>query len=263
MAHSRLRPGLARDGIVNLRDLGGTPAAGGLVVRAGALVRADALQRCSPDNVRALHAHGVRRVLDLRDDRERAETGAFTVVDDLPIDVHHVPVVDPTYAWDVGGIELDRVLAHRYQDILEQFGDRFRAAVELVAAADGGVAYHCAVGKDRTGLLTVLLLGALGTPRDAIVADYVRSARVNVLQVARLRVIGFPDIATDDDLAIGVWSARAETIEATLDLLDREHGGVTGYLREAGISDSTVATLQQRLLVTPTDVATVDRPGSP
>ena len=99
--------------------------------------------------------------------------------------------------------------------------------------------------------------------RDAIVADYVRSARVNVLQVARLRVIGFPDIATDDDLAIGVWSARAETIEATLDLLDREHGGVTGYLREAGISDSTVATLQQRLLVTPTDVATVDRPGSP
>ncbi len=251
MPHSRLRPGLARDGIVNLRDLGGTPGADGSVIRPNLLIRADALQRCSPENVRALHDHGVRRVLDLRDDAEREESGTFTVVDDLPIDVHHVPVVDPAYAWDVEGIELDQVLAHRYEDILTGFGDRFRTAVELVAGADGGTAYHCAVGKDRTGLLTLLLLGALGTPRQAIVADYVLSARVNVLQVARLRVVGHPyGRASDRDLAVGVWSARAETMEATLDLLDRDFGGVRGYLRDAGVDDEVVATLRDRLLDT-------------
>ncbi|UDY37341.1 tyrosine-protein phosphatase [Dermatobacter hominis] len=259
MPHSHLRPGLARDGIVNLRDLGGTPAADGMVVQPGLLIRADALQRCSADNVRALHAHGVRRVIDLRDDAERDEDGVFTVVDGLPIEVHHVPVVDPAYVWEVEGVELDQVLAHRYEDILTAFGDRFRAAVELVATSDGGVAYHCAVGKDRTGLLTLLLLGALGSPRDVIVDDYVRSARVNVLQVARLRVVGHRyGRASDDDVAVGAWSARPETMHATLDLLEREHGGVLGYLRDAGVDDEVVATLRARLLGPPGDGAAPD-----
>jgi protein-tyrosine phosphatase len=249
MPHSHLRPGLARDGIVNLRDLGGTPAADGAVVRARRLLRADALHRCSPDNVRALHAHGVRRVVDLRDDAERDESGVFTVVDGLDIDVHHVPLVDPAYVWDLDGVELDQLLAHRYEDILSAFGDRFRVAIELVAGSDGGVAYHCAVGKDRTGLLTMLLLGALGSPREVIVEDYVRSARVNALQVARFRVLGHRyGAATDEDLAVGVWSARPETMQATLDLLERDHGGVLGYLRDAGVDDEVVATLRSRLL---------------
>jgi len=254
MPHSSLRPGLARDGIVNLRDLGGTPAADGQVVRERVLLRSDALQRSSHETAIALHRHGVRRVLDLRDDSERDESGVFIAAEDHTIEVFHVPVVDPAYSWALDDVDIDHVLAHRYADILEQFGDRFRTAVELVATADGGVAYHCAVGKDRTGLLTLLLLGVLGTPRDAIVADYVRSARVNVLQVARLRVIGHPaGGATDEDLAVGVWSARPETIEATIDLLDDRHGGAVGYLRDAGVDDDVVSVLRDRLL----------RPGGP
>ncbi len=250
MPHSRLRPALSRDGIVNLRDLGGTPASDGLVVAPRTLIRADALQRCSPENVRALHDHGVRRVLDLRDDAEREESGVFTVVDDLPIEVHHVPVVDPAYVWDLEGVALADVLAHRYEDILTNFDDRFRTAVELVASTDGATAYHCAVGKDRTGLLTLLLLGALGSPRDVIVADYVRSARVNAMQVARLKVLGHPyGAATADDLAVGVWSARAETMERTIDLLERDHGGVVGYLRATGMDDDVMETLRQRVLI--------------
>lgn len=249
MPHSSLRPGLARDGILNLRDLGGMPAADGMVLRDRVLLRADGLQRSSAETALALHRHGVRRVLDLRDDAERAESGQFVAVADHSIEVCHVPVVDPAYVWELDGVTIDEVLAHRYADILDQFGDRFRTAVELVASADGGVAYHCAVGKDRTGLLTLLLLGVLGTPRAAIVSDYVQSARVNVLQVARLRVIGHPGgAATEQDLAVGVWSARPETIERTIDLLDDRHGGPAGYLRDAGLDDEVVATLRARLL---------------
>ena len=83
MPASHLRPQLARDGIFNLRDLGGSPVDDGRVLRRGMLVRADALQRSSGSTVRALHVHGIRRVLDLRDDSERDLSGAFTVVDDL------------------------------------------------------------------------------------------------------------------------------------------------------------------------------------
>lgn len=249
MTASHLRPQLARDGIFNLRDLGGMPAADGSVVRERVLVRADALQRSSPATVRALHDYGIRRVLDLRDGSEREEDGTFRTVDDLDIEVLHLSVLDPTYEWDVTEVPREQLLAHRYADILTGFGDRFADAVRSVAEADGGVAYHCAVGKDRTGLLTLLLLGALGTPRDAIVADYASSARVTAIQVAWLRVLGrrYGDV-DDEEVAVGVWSARAETMDATIDHLEAAHGGVLGYLRAAGVDDDVVPELRSRLL---------------
>ena len=249
MPTDALRPVLARDGIFNARDLGGTPAAGGRVVRARAVVRADALHRCGPSSARALWDHGVRTVIDLRDDRERDHEGVF---DGAGTTVVHLPVLDPTYTWDHDELAPRDLLPHRYAEILTSFAPRFTSGLELIAGADGGVAYHCAVGKDRTGLLTALLLGALGAPREAIITDYARSARAAAVQVGWLFWFGSPaGHVTDTDLADGVWSARPEVMAATLDLLGTEHGGVTGYLRDAGLDDAVVDALRARLLVEP------------
>ena len=174
MPDPALRVALARDGVFNARDLGGTPVAGGRWIRRGAVVRADALHRCGPASARALHDHGIRRVLDLRDDDEREHEGVFEAPG---VEVLHLPVLDPAYVWDTEDLAPRDVLPHRYAEILTSFASRFTAALDAIATAPGGVAYHCAVGKDRTGLLTALLLGSLGSPRDVIVADYARSAR--------------------------------------------------------------------------------------
>ena len=247
MPTDALRPVLARDGIFNARDLGGLPAADGLVVRSRAVVRADALHRCGPASVKGLHDHGVRLVLDLRDDTEREHEGVF---DGAGIDVEHLPVLDPAYTWDSGDLEPVDLLPHRYAEILTSFAPRFTAGLERIASAEGAVAYHCAVGKDRTGLLTALLLGVLGSPPEVIVADYARSARAGAVQVSWLWVFGSPAGQVDDrDLAEGVWSARPATMAATLARLDAQHGGVTGYLRDAGLGAEVVAELRARLLV--------------
>lgn len=249
MPTDRLRPILARDGIFNARDLGGLAGAHGTVVRPGAVVRADALQRCGPESVRVLRRHGVTRVVDLRDDVEREHDGVF---EGAGIDVLHLPVLDPAYTWDNRDVAVAPadVLRQRYAEILTSFAPRFTVALQAIAGSDGCVAYHCAVGKDRTGLLTALLLGALGSPREVIVSDYARSARVNALQVSWLWSNGLPaGRVSDEELSDGVWSARPSTMEATLDHLDAEHGGVTGYLRHAGLADDVVAGLRDRLLI--------------
>lgn len=263
MPASHLRPGLARDGIFNLRDLGGTPAADETVVAERLLVRADALHRSSAATVQALHDHGIRRVLDLRDDSERDLSGAFTVVDDLDIEVRFVPVLDPTYEWDLDGVEMEALLAHRYEDILTNFGDRLADAVTAIADADGGVAFHCAVGKDRTGLLAMLVLGALGAADEVIVADYARSSLATGVQVQWIRTLGLPHGPRDDEeMATGVWSARAVTMQRTLDHLDRDHGGVTAYLRGIGVDDDALDLMRSRLLVDP-DLPTSGPPSGP
>ena len=92
---TKQRATLARDGIFNLRDLGGIPVAGGKVVAPGRLVRADSLHRAR-DSVEVLHDLGVVRVLDLRDERERSEEGVLSADG---VEVEHHPVIDPMFAW--------------------------------------------------------------------------------------------------------------------------------------------------------------------
>ena len=245
MPTTALRPVLARDGIFNVRDLGGTPVAGGRV-RPGVVVRADALHRCGTASVTGLHHHGIRLVLDLRDDTERDHEGVF---DGAGIAVEHLPVLDPAYRWDHDTLAPGDQLAHRYREILGSFAPRFTAALERIADAPGGVAYHCAVGKDRTGLLTALLLGALGADAEVIVEDYARSARAGAVQVAWLWAYGSPaGQVADVDLFEGVWSARPATMVATLGWLEAEHGGVAGYLAGAGLDATVVSRLRSRLL---------------
>ena len=256
MPTDELRPLLAREGIFNVRDLGGIPSVDGRVVAHGRMVRADALHRARGTAAR-LRDHGVVRVLDLRDQRERDEEG---VLEADGIEVLHLPVLDPTFEWfDDEHDDPSTLLALRYRSILSSFPDRFAdavdAAVEVLAAPGGrdGIAYHCAVGKDRTGLLTALLLGVLDVDDEVVIADYVRSARATAVQVGWLWTLGRPGgLATDDDLALGVWSARAETMQATLDWLRAEYGGPGEYLVSAGVDADQLAALRAAVLVAPT-----------
>jgi protein-tyrosine phosphatase len=251
-----LRPLLARDGIFNVRDLGGLPARDGRRVRPRRLVRGDALQRSRAATATALHDHGVRVVLDLRDDSERHEEGSFDAphLTDPGIAVHHTPVLDPTYRWGGPDLAPEELLPRRYGEILESFHRRLALAVERVVETLAGddaaaVAYHCAIGKDRTGLLTMLLLGAVGVSDDVIVSDYARSARSTAVQVAWMRSHGhrYGDVG-DDDLAVGLWSARPETMAATLTLLSERFGGARAYLRDAGLGDDALDALAAALL---------------
>jgi protein-tyrosine phosphatase len=64
------------DGCFNVRDLGGLPTTDGRMTRWGAMVRADALDGLSDAGWRALTEHGVRTVIDLRNDDELGEDAA-------------------------------------------------------------------------------------------------------------------------------------------------------------------------------------------
>lgn len=216
-------------------------------------MRADSLHRARTTG-RALRDYGVVRVLDLRDEREREQDG---VLETEGIEVLHHPVLDPTFEWfgddHAAPAEL---LGQRYRQILTSFPDRFTDAfgsvIEVVAAPGrtGAVAYHCVVGKDRTGLLTALLLGALGVPDDVIVEDYARSARATAVQVGWLWSFGHPaGQVSDTDLDLGVWSARPATMVSTLQWLRDEFGGPEGYLIASGVSTSALDELRSVLLV--------------
>ncbi|MFM7063038.1 MAG: tyrosine-protein phosphatase [Actinomycetes bacterium] len=243
----RFRAVLGRSGIFNARDLGGLAAESGMV-RHGLLVRADALHRARTDAAQGLADRGLSLVLDLRDAAERDTTAVFAHPE---VVTEHRPVLDEAWSWeDEDHDHLPTLLEQRYRSILTQFGGRLAASVQRVADHHGGTAFHCAVGKDRTGLLAALLLGALGVPDELVVADYARSACATAVQTTWLRYLGRPEgDVPPDELALGLWSARPVTMAHTLEFLHDEFGGPVGYLAEHGAGPDTVTHLRRRLVV--------------
>jgi protein tyrosine/serine phosphatase len=232
----------------NARDLGGLPTAGGGTTRWGAVVRCDSLDRLTPAGWQALEGHGVRTVIDLRNDIER---DAEPYSCDIP--VVHVPVEDDA---DSEFVAEWRPFStpHYYAAALSRWPERAAAAVRAVARAGaGGVVVHSGMGRDRTGLVTILLLALVGVPPDVIAGDYELSAAaqppmdVDAFLANPSRVNARTRRQLEDDLEAErrrrAQASDREAILATLAQLD-----VPAYLRAAGVEERDVAGVRRRLL---------------
>ena len=165
------------EAIHNFRDLGGYELADGRTIGWGRLFRADGLYRATDLDVDTFDGIGLRTVVDLRSSPETAEWGSFPV-DRHPVAYVHLPIIDATWREqelpevddsDRGTVDF---LVWAYRDMLRAGGDRFAAAMHTLALPESMPAvFHCAAGKDRTGVLAALILGALGIDRQLVVAD--------------------------------------------------------------------------------------------
>jgi hypothetical protein len=227
---------LAWDGCHNVRDLGGLRAAGGRLTRWGAVVRSDTPDRLTASGWAAAAAHGVRTIVDLRIPGEhRAEPGhrppGMTVVS-LPLDSRD----DPEHGRYNG---TPFYLRHH----LESRPDRSARVLRAIAQAPpGGVLVHCVAGRDRTGLICLLLLALAGAAPEDILADYERSAtRLSVLYA----LLGEPDdglrVRARLDAAGTTTAAVVTELLAGLDVEER--------LRAGGLTAAELDALRERLTV--------------
>lgn len=223
---------------LNARDLGGMPTRDGRQLRAGALIRSDRLSRLTPAGVAAVQAAGITRIVDLRTEEEAA-------AEPYPLADHasYLNVAWPdTVPWLV-----DATSAELYVARLDEHGDRIGAAVvELAEAPPGGVVVHCAIGKDRTGLVVALLLDLLGVEADQIADDY-------ALSHPRMAASFDDELAVISDPVARARVARLqrsdpESIRTALDHLYEKYDGATSYLRTNGVTADQLAALTARFL---------------
>ena len=239
---------LAWEGLLNARDLGGYPAAGGRQTRWGAVVRSDSLDALTEAGRAALAGYGVRAVVDLRLPDELARRpNPFASPGEHGIVYTNVSILDPA-----AGFPPDTLtLADNYLWSLDRFAGLVAAAVSAVAAApEGGVLVHCAAGKDRTGLISALLLGLVGVPAETIAADYAMTAELLAPRDQEWLERG-PGERAEREAVAARFAPTAEVMLAVLDGLDRRYGGVARYLAAAGVSPADLRRLRDRLLAPP------------
>jgi protein-tyrosine phosphatase len=133
-----------------------------------------------------------------------------------------------------------------YLETLKRFSRNFAAAVDAVAGApEGAVVVHCAGGVDRTGLVSALILRLVGVGREEIAADYALSG--DNWAPFMEDWIGAAETEQERELRRLLTVVPAEAMAGTLELLEAEHGSVRGYLREAGVSETSLDRVVARL----------------
>lgn len=241
---------LVWDGLLNVRDLGGHPTEDGEETRYGAVIRADSVRKLSDAGWAAVVEYGVKTIVDLRTDEELAADPPA----ELPVRVVHVQTLEEdadvfAQADKASDAAVDSSMATRdvYLIFLERFAANFsRALAEVAHAEEGGVVIHCAGGKDRTGLVTALLLRLAGVGIGEIAADYALSEeRLRPRHDAWLAEAG-TEAERERIRRISVTPASA--MVEVLEELERRYGSVEGYLRAGGLTDEELDLARARLL---------------
>jgi hypothetical protein len=183
----------------------------------------------------------VRTVIDLRNPEERSPDVAPRPA---AVDTLHLPLdgkADDRFWAEWGsGPQIGTPLY--YGPFLERFPERSAAVIAAVARAQaGGVVVHCRAGRDRAGLVSILLLDVAGVAPEAIVDDY-------HLSIPRVRALFAALGEEDQERAIEAELRRRgttarDTIVALLDRLD-----AATYLRASGLTEADLASLRARML---------------
>ncbi len=208
---------LAWDGCRNARDLGGLRLRSGGTTRHGVIVRSDSLTRLTPNGRAQALAYGVSRAVDLRADDEKSPDdrwpdGVQVVVNPILPGGFDDPLWEEFRAIFSAAPDAEHGLRDIYVAFLERWPHEFTAAVAATAeGGDGVVVIHCNAGRDRAGLVTALLLDAVGVERREIAEDFALTV-------------------TERGSGVTAW-VMAEVLNA----LDRTHGGSRGYLAAAGL----------------------------
>lgn len=153
-------------GTHNTRDLGGLPTRGG-TVRGHMVYRSGALCFIGSADVKTLQELHLHTIVDLRNPIEIQREGLDRAA--LLASVRRLSL--PMSNSRGMGQEAYRYLLRENPGAIRTF------FVTLADETSYPLLFHCSAGKDRTGILTALLLLSLGTPRDAITDDYLQSMR--------------------------------------------------------------------------------------
>lgn len=255
---------------VNSRDLGGLKTAEARCVKSGRLIRASELSRLTERDKEHLKSLGLHTIVDFRTEAERA-LKPDVIIDgvnycSLPVVEGLVPGITresienpynafsrPDYAESLGakGFEIMRSL---YPILVESESaiKNYRRFFEILSESESGaVLWHCAMGKDRAGLASAMLLYILGVPMDTILEDYLLTG-IRCAEEINAETEACRKFTSDETVLKSVFwlnTTHSEYLLTAFDTMKKLSGSVENYLEEKlGISEKVKQRLRELYL---------------
>ena len=197
------------------------------------IYRSDRCESLSASDKKLLLDRDITTIIDLRSEQE-AETKPSAFSSDSDFIVFHYPIVE-------GMLPPNRLEAIPVSYMEIAHADCVKEVFKTIADANGGVLFHCTAGKDRTGVVSAILLALVGVSDEDIVYDYAISREFNK-QRLEAYLKEHPEI--DKDIVL----ANEKSMYGFLRMLREKHNSVDQYLRDIGISEYEIQELKSKLI---------------
>ncbi len=229
--------------IYNIRDLGGLITKSGNVTNFGVFVRCAVPLDFDEADMDFLQSYGITSTLDLRSADEK-DNWPSALEDEFRY--FHEPLFNENVVVGFSdreegsnlAREIDRTgWGYQYICMAEDSKDWAYDVLTIAAETKGGLLYHCMTGKDRTGILTCYLLSLAGVHKEDIIADY--SVSNIYLDPVYRRIPPMGD---------GFYETPASAMREFISYMKKNYGGVTGFLKDAGIPEETLKKVRKKLI---------------
>jgi len=241
--------------VLNFRDLGGNGSLSGHKLKENLIFRSANPDKITKSDILILQSLNIRTIIDLRAPHEVSKTAVMpgdVQKISLPIDFNQITRerLKPVLKKRNPEAEITMISQSLYLEMLDAAAPVFREIVEVLLQQESSpLMIHCQVGKDRTGIISALILLALGTSRQTIIDDFMKSNdalmpffRRSFLKRKILSFGFFPYKAV-----LFAVTVRRNNIESVIDRVINHYGGIEGYLTSAGFDISYLEDLKERL----------------
>lgn len=261
-----------RGGLANGRDLGGMKTKDGKTVKHNRLIRSGKLCKLNKKEVEKLRKANVKTVVDLRMENE-STAQPDTKVDGIKY--HHIPVLCATLPGITRDKSMYRVMKEESALLKKVYKDaddymmnlydlivfspdtkkQLKRSLEIIINSKGCVLWHCAAGKDRAGIVAMLIEGLLGVSDEDIIKDYVASQnslklKKTVQKVALTICTLFTFGYRFKRILFAMLDAKAEYIKHVLQGINDKFGSIENYCTEAlKISQESIDNFKANTLV--------------
>jgi len=219
---------------MNTRDLGGYPIDGGNTTAYKRFIRSDLLYEVSGQDIDILLNNKINTVIDLRNDEEIVKNPcALKNVNGFQY-FHYKVYGDgriPESAEDVPASYMEMINEH----IL------MLPIMRILSTAKDGVIYHCTAGKDRTGVISALLLSLSGVDKSDILADY-QISQSYLYSMLKDFCMNNVDISSD------IITPKIEYMDSFLNMFYKKYHSVEDYLMHIGLDFIDITNLKVKLI---------------
>lgn len=237
----------------NVRDLGGYAYCAEDGSRGetafGVFLRGPSLRRLGSRDFEVLRSYGQGLIclIDLRSDFEtRHWPDPYASARD-GVTYVHIPMLDRLHAKGIRDAIPDRMFTV-YKSLLDNDALSIREVMKAVDryGSGGCTLFHCRVGKDRTGVIAMLLLGLAGVSDADILEDFAATQRYIGRGTGVQRVA--LSIVTLRRAPRSLFEAVPAEMELTLDYLHERYGSARAYLEDcAQVPPSVLDRIARRL----------------
>lgn len=240
-------------GIQNFRDLGGYKSSKTEKnIRWGMLYRSAQIDSIAPCTLQELQSIGIKTIIDLR---TKEEYSNLPQLDDKFHTVH-IPIAAAkmdSILQDVQDEKISpdtiyRLVKDTYQDLVNKYQKEIKEVFTLLLDADNyPILIHCTTGKDRTGIISALILASLGVNEEVMMDDY--SLSNNFFNIPKASKYAYQLPTRVQEAITTIYSAREIYLSAAKDDIEKKYGGMSSYLKKnIGLSNDDTKRLRNILL---------------